>query len=469
MGGNVFLVPARRLSTPQLLSLLKLVKGRLDPFFEGMEITRFFGEKDTHGDLDVLCGLWMGGDGWKGADQEGAIDPAATDAVPLETAIRAHTKSGLGKQEEKAWTKEQVAGFSELVARKLGATKWRKHGWEVSFAIPCAVLEPETTDTGPEAVSLHPKFKDEDVMKTDHEQFYQLDLLLVRPPSLSFAVMTQSYGVSALLLSAALRRMSSSFTIHTDRFVVRYPPYHGLPAVEVDLTHDPVQFMEWAGLDHARWQQGFATERDFWQWLACLPDNVESLTADEQAEKKDELFKKRFAQGWKRLAKQKQGQKDNTKMPKGHSKARVEVMERFRAYIKSTLYADTPVPEPTADAEVDKVAGDLGAASIEPLSSPALSKTEPPPVLDPASPRGLSDRAQDALTYFCKINDWHTLLDQRRAEAFELAERQQRRFKEKIIPSSTVIVGKSSTITTTDTCHGLVVVHEKIETMRPDV
>ena len=153
MGGNVFLVPARRLSTPQLLSLLQLVKDRLDPFFLGMEITRYFGDKDTHGDLDVLCGLWMGGDGWKGADQEGVIDPAATDAPPLNTLAQTHIKSGLGKQEEKEWTKEQVAAFSELLARKLGAIKWKKHGWEVSFAIPCTVLDSTTNGTGPDAVS----------------------------------------------------------------------------------------------------------------------------------------------------------------------------------------------------------------------------------------------------------------------------------------------------------------------------
>lgn len=273
--------------------------------------------------------------------------------------------------------------------------------------------------------------------------------------------MSQSYGVSALLLSAALRRMSSSFTIHTDRFVVRYSPYHGLKAVEVDLTDDPDQFMAWAGLDPVRWQQGFKTERDFWRWIACLPDDIDSLSLSDQMSKKEEVFAKRFAQGFKKLARQRPGQSDGVKMPKGHSKARVEVMERFRNYIKSTLYADTPVPEPVDDGTADKLAGKASQLSIA-TGSPSDTR---PPLLDPQKPRALSDRAQDALKYFDKVNDWQELLAQRMMEATELAERQQRRVVNRALSEGTVV--STSTVTRTDTSHGIIVVHEKVDRLTP--
>lgn len=273
--------------------------------------------------------------------------------------------------------------------------------------------------------------------------------------------MTQSYGVSALLLSAALRRMSSSFTIHTDRFVVRYSPFHGLKAVEVDLTDDPDQFMEWAGLDPKRFQQGFKTERDFWRWLACLQDDIESSTVEEQMKKKGEIFEKRFAQGWKKLARQRPGQADDTKMPKGHSKARAEVMKRFRNYVKSTIYADTPVPEPIDGSKIDKL---VGEAEMLRLEEPSPTDTQPL-VLDPQKPRELSDRAQDALKYFGKVQSWHGMLAERQVEAAELAERQQRRFTNRAL--SETKVASSSAVTHTDTGHRMVVVHEKVERLAP--
>ena len=207
--------------------------------------------------------------------------------------------------------------------------------------------------------------------------------------------------------------MSSSFTIHTDRFVVRYSPYHGLKAIEVDLTDDPDAFMLWAGLDPIRYAKGFKTEKDFWRWMACLPDDIESMTREEQGTVKKQIFSdKRFAQGWKRLARQK-SEKDSVKMPKGHSKARVEVMARFREYIKSTLYSDSPIPTPLST--TSPPTGDDGS-KLDPGFPTSQTETHLP-TLDPANPRSMSDRAQDALEHFGKTGVWRSILEERRVEA----------------------------------------------------
>jgi hypothetical protein len=152
MGGNVFATPARRLTTDQLLYLLAHTKSTLQPFFEGMEVTRFFGEKKTHGDLDVLCGLWTTGQGWKGSNQEGVLDPAK----PSKGEAEAKKCKEFGKEEEREWTTAEVKLFCEVLGERVGAVKWEKHGYEVSYAVPCRVIDRETTMTGVEDVSeLH--------------------------------------------------------------------------------------------------------------------------------------------------------------------------------------------------------------------------------------------------------------------------------------------------------------------------
>lgn len=236
--------------------------------------------------------------------------------------------------------------------------------------------------------------------------------------------------------------MSSSFTIHTDRFVVRYSPYHGLKAIEVDLTDDPDELMKWAGLDPVRHARGFKTEKDFWRWMACLPDDIESLSLEDQLKTKEEVFTtKRFAQGWKRLARQK-AKDDTVKMPKGHSKARVEVMARFRDYIKSTLYADTPVPISSTPKD-DDLASEISKIELAPSVSPVETEA---PTLDPAHPRTMSDRAKDALDHFGKTDIWKSMLEERRVEAEQLAERQRRRSKPvPPTPSNTILVAASTT------------------------
>lgn len=154
MGGNVFDTTARRLTTKQLLQLLAHTKAVLSPFFTGLEITRFFGEKETHGDLDVLCGIWTGGEGWKGANELGNSVPGSPTLSNMSEVVNKYEQAG--KDEEHDWTRKEVKEFCALLAEKLGAVKWAKNGYEASFAVPCSVIDEDTEMTGEEDVSSAP-------------------------------------------------------------------------------------------------------------------------------------------------------------------------------------------------------------------------------------------------------------------------------------------------------------------------
>jgi len=144
MGGNVFHTTATRLTTAQLLLLLAHTKRVLSPYFSALEITRFLSDKKTHGDLDVICGLWTGGDGWKGANEKGDClsNPPIMDDGKYMNIDEGHE-----------WTRREVREFCALLAEKLGARKWEKNGMEASFMVPCAVIDKDTTLTGDDDVS----------------------------------------------------------------------------------------------------------------------------------------------------------------------------------------------------------------------------------------------------------------------------------------------------------------------------
>jgi len=272
-------------------------------------------------------------------------------------------------------------------------------------------------------------------------KFYQIDLVLVQPPRLGFSVVTQSYGVTALLFAAAVRRLSSSFTCHNDRFVIRYSPYRGLKAIEVELTHDPKEFMDWAGLDSERFERGFETETDYFMWLTCLVDNDQGTNSGERNEKYERLLEKRFPQGWRRMAEAKRSA-DPTKMPKGHGKIRLDVLNKFRDWLATTIYG----PEDTV--KVDKVKGEVDTetdpaqAVTTEMSNLSIDKTSPPPapapvlsareqnLLNPDTFLPLSFTANAALDYFGKVPEHQALFDARKQEATVMAEKQKRNMKE---------------------------------------
>lgn len=274
-------------------------------------------------------------------------------------------------------------------------------------------------------------------------KFYQIDLVLVQPPRLGFSVVTQSYGVTALLFAAAVRRLSSSFTCHNDRFVIRYSPYRGLKAIEVELTHDPKEFMDWAGLDLKRFDRGFETETDYFMWLTCLVDNNQGTNSEERKVKYERLLEKRFPQGWKRMAEAKRSA-DPTKMPKGHGKIRLDVLNKFRDWLATTIYGteakdkvDAVKGEGTTETDsAQAITTDMSNLSIGQSSPPPPSATAPVPsareqnLLNPETFLPLSFTANAALDYFGKVPEHQALFDARKQEATVMAERQKRNMKE---------------------------------------
>lgn len=257
--------------------------------------------------------------------------------------------------------------------------------------------------------------------------------------------------------------MSSSLTCHNDRFVIRYSPYQGLKALEVELTSDPLQFMEWAGLDPIRFEEGFQTEKQYWLWLTCLPDEDQGADDQEREGKYEALMQKRFPQGWRVMAVKKSGEKDSTKMPKGHTKVRLEVMARFREWLKTTIYAPKPttsmsgsketgsspaeqdgsekdgatLPLPSIDASA--TAAELASLSLN-SSPPTTTSTEtlsatPGPkeqnLVNPDKPRELSYNAHSALEYFGKVPEWSKLFEVKKQEARVMADGQARNNKER--------------------------------------
>lgn len=157
-------------------------------------------------------------------------------------------------------------------------------------------------------------------------------------------------------------------------------------------------------------------------WLTCQTDKNEG-TPEEKKEKYERLLEKRFAQGWKRMA-GKRKEVDNTKMPKGHGKVRLEVMARFRDWILTTAYGvEAPSPRGT-----EKVADDLSKMN--------LAKTVPPPsareqnLLDPDKFQELSPIDMSALEYFHKKPQWESAFEGRKEEAKVMSERQKRNDKE---------------------------------------
>lgn len=249
--------------------------------------------------------------------------------------------------------------------------------------------------------------------------------MLHHPPNLGFAVLTQTYGVTALLFAAAVRRLSSSFTCHNDKFVIRYSPYNGLKAIEVELTHDAQEFMNWAGLDSARFEKGFKSETDYFMWLTCQTNQQEG-TPEEKKAKYERLLEKRFPQGWKRMA-GKRKEADTTKIPKGHGKIRLEVMARFREWLLTTAYG---VEAPVSPKITDKVSGVETDLEKLKLSEPAKPSAREQNLVNPDKYQELSSIDLAALDHFGKKEQWQSAFEGRREEARIMSERQKRNMKE---------------------------------------
>jgi len=183
--------------------------------------------------------------------------------------------------------------------------------------------------------------------------------------------------------------------------------------------------MAWAGLDANRFEQGFKSEDDYFMWLTCQTNENEG-TSEEKKAKYERLLEKRFPQGWKRMAGRRK-EVDNTKMPKGHGKIRLEVMARFRDWMLTTAYG-VEAPSPRVSEKVDKVTEDVNKLDLAPPAKPVSAREQN--LIDPAKFQELSPIDISALEYFRKKPQWESAFEGRREEAKVMSERQKRNNKE---------------------------------------
>lgn len=129
MGGNAFDVAARRLSQEEHDALTTLMITRLSPFFKGVAVPRYVAAKKSHGDIDILCGYeseFLVG--------EEEFDPE-TDGQDAKVKPLKNSKAVTGE-----WF-EEIRQFTAKLMEVMEAKAWRRRGGDISFKIPCTILE----------------------------------------------------------------------------------------------------------------------------------------------------------------------------------------------------------------------------------------------------------------------------------------------------------------------------------------
>ena len=122
MGGNAFHTHAERLTTAQLRLLYTYTTSHLSMLFDGIDTYRFYADKATHGDLDLLCG-------WAEAEGPMRGEERYDDAEKEETTTRT---------------------LCEEMAKALGIEVWVKRGGAASIGIPCKLIVGEENGFAPE-------------------------------------------------------------------------------------------------------------------------------------------------------------------------------------------------------------------------------------------------------------------------------------------------------------------------------
>lgn len=167
-------------------------------------------------------------------------------------------------------------------------------------------------------------------------------------------------------------------------------------------------------------------------------------------------YDKHLAIGWRRQARRKPsatigGDDDDVKIPKGHGAIRMEVLHRFREWLRGTIYVDIPIRtedgEDTPEGQQISLqsAKDSAKDLIMPISTLAVSTSSAvsptdhtigdpsdmakKSMVDPDLPSMLDAAAEEALKYFGKKEGYELVFATRREEARVMAERQRRRVK----------------------------------------
>ncbi|WWD21683.1 hypothetical protein CI109_106169 [Kwoniella shandongensis] len=517
MGGNAFPTPARRLSQGRYDALRDYIISNLTELrlFEGIAIPRNLRGKTEHGDLDVIC-AWEGEIGggdeeWVpledgvvahlpgsssvnvvGGEQNDAesrvesgdaanagssshVDSPAITTTQNEVCLLSPDESGLqegtlrvlgkGKMEEGPAV-ERVRHLCDSIRRKVGAAEWRRRGGDVSFKIPCGLLNGSTAEA--------------DEVEYTTDEFYQIDILLVPPTSLQFIHFTSSYSSTILLLGRIVRTLSPSFTLHLTHLTLRHIPFFGLKPVDITLTSSPEAMCAWLGLSWETWLTDGETwkdDKDLWEWLtAPYPTNGHrQLRGDGNrssgSERElpgivggavNETLTERALRRMARRQRTKNGDQVSTRGRRNH------IIDQFFDWLRTEskfaqadetsssgqhkIASPTPVergdtpqlvkrieeividpPSTTADITSSTSVSAISSPSgLTPktgsgITTPSSSTILPlnPSLFDPDNPTPLDKYAEDALVYWGKREEYDAVLEERRVAAKVIAQRQR--------------------------------------------
>ena len=270
-------------------------------------------------------------------------------------------------------------------------------------------------------------------MGAERQAFFQVDCIFFPPSSLPFAVFSTSYGSTMLILAHCLRRLSSSFTLHTSSFILRHQPFPGLPSVDVELTRDPVAFAEWVGLEYDDWStkstnllagdddEAFANDSDMFNWITDVDHH--SL----------------MGEGLRRLASPKRG------APKSKLSGKPGEFTTFKQWLRQNVKEDKfrwSTEQLKEELSLDPDHPDLSAMTMFPSSATTPSSAtpmSPSSSADAATPPSagtinliqstegvpLDHFASAALQYWNKVDAYVSALAARQTDAFLRAERRQ--------------------------------------------
>ncbi|WWC68166.1 uncharacterized protein I206_102089 [Kwoniella pini CBS 10737] len=433
MGGNAFGVPAQRLSHAQYSILKTHVHEALSPLFDQILTPRNLSSKNDHGDLDVLAqysqALPYGDEEYIPAPDPLLLEVINNLALKPALAPRTVLKELRGSNsggEFKVWGTgkmdnvkdedvDRVRNLCGQIRESIGATAWRRRGSEVSFKVPCYMIDRQHEGS---------------------DQFFQVDVIFVRPENIHFHYMMSSYSSTGLLLGRLVRHYSKNLTLHLTHLIIRHSPYPGISPIDVTLTSSPEEFCKWFGLDYQAWQDagenGWAEIEDLWKWLTNVSDDSIAAQAIRKITYRrnrpsinDELAGKRkkrseFADGlydWLNL------------QPKWTSEVSEENQE-----------AQIVCPEPSIPSPADQGVKeeDLSVSDQKVMiSSTSESKSPAPAISDiqlgklEMSRLHLDLRSTAALEYWGKQEKYDQVLDERKAAADLLAGRQKERVEKK--------------------------------------
>ena len=189
--------------------------------------------------------------------------------------------------------------------------------------------------------------------------------------------------------------------------ILRHSPYFGLPAIDIFLTSDSARFASWTGLDHSRWYASrFATEREVWDWLTAVePDSL-------------------LGRGWKRLARPHVSR--DVAAPGHKRQVKGGALNRFFDYLREPGSQWAQTTDPTTPTKADEVPP-LSPSATSTWSSTFSDIDQNPTALDPEHPVPLDGRAQAALEYWGKTDEYAKELEVRKTKAREIAESRRRK------------------------------------------